>query len=107
MEAMPSTGLRSEASIASENSLPKVPKSEVMTARMPANSTNPTTLIQISAQMRVSILRIVSKKRRLKKCMTRLATTFLAASRLSGKARRLAPNVPRKAIAKVSPNAET
>ena len=61
---MPSTGLRSAASIASEKSLPKEPMSAVMMASAPANGPSPTTLIQISAHTRMSTLRMVSSERR-------------------------------------------
>ena len=72
VETMPSTGLRSAASIASEKSLPKVPMSEVMMASMPAKGPRPTTLTQISAQIRISTLRMVSSERRDRKRTTRV-----------------------------------
>ena len=62
--ATPSTGRRSAVSIASDISLAKAPKSAEAIASAPANGPSPTTLIQISAQISVSMLRMVSRPRR-------------------------------------------
>ena len=64
---MPSIGLRSAFSIASENSFPNVPKSEIAIASTPANGPRPTTLMKISAQISTSTPRMVSSKRRARK----------------------------------------
>ena len=72
----PSTALPSAASMASEKSFPNAPKSEVMMASMPAKGPSPTTLIQMSAQISVSTLRIVSRNRRVTKRKTRLGMTL-------------------------------
>src|SRR5918997_1673175 len=50
-------------SIASENSLPNVPVSETAIARMRANGPSPTALTKTSAQISVSMPRIVSSMR--------------------------------------------
>ena len=83
---MPSTCLRSAASIASENSLPNAPKSDTAIASTPANGPRPTTLIQTSAQISVSTPRIESRKRRTGKRRMFEGTMLRAASRLTGSA---------------------
>src|ERR1700729_4195847 len=50
--APPSCSLESADSMISANSLPSAPKSAVAMASTPANGPRPTTLIQISAQIR-------------------------------------------------------
>ena len=102
---MPSAGRLSEASIASENNFPNVPKSDMAIARMPANGPRPTTLMKISAQISTSTPRIASRKRRTAKCVKMFGTTFLAASSPTGSARIAAASVPRSAIASVSARA--
>ena len=71
-------------------------------ASAPAKGPSPTTLIQISAQMRMSTLRIVSSERRARKRTMRWAVTLRAASRPTGRARIAADRVPSSAIATVS-----
>ena len=102
---MPSTGRLSEASIASENSLPKEPMSEMAMASTPAKGPSPTTFTQISAQTSVSTPRSVSKPRRAKKRRICETVVLRAAMRLSGKAMMAASMVPSRAMATVSPSA--
>ena len=71
-------------------------------ASTPANGPRPTTLIQISAQIRMSTPRKVSKLRRAKNWTTRLSVVLRAAKKPSGKATMAANKVPSKAMAKVS-----
>ncbi len=101
---MPSTCFLSAASIASENSLPKAPKSDTAIASTPANGPSPTTLIQTKAQISVSIPLMVSRTRRTGN--RRISGTMLrAANRLTGSAAIAASVVPSNAIDKVSPSA--
>ncbi len=101
----PSAGLRSQVSIASENSLPKAPKSEHAMASAPAKGPRPTTLIQISAQISTSTERITSRPRRTAKRAKGFGTTFRAARKATGKANSAAVSVPRKAMPRVSARA--
>jgi hypothetical protein len=72
-----------------------------MIASAPANGPSPTTLIQISAQISVSMLRTVSRLRRVRRWRRRLATTLRAARNPNGQLKTAAPTVPRQAIANV------
>ena len=101
----PSTGLLSDASIASEKSLPNDPMSDVAMASTPAKGPSPTTLIQISAHTSVSTPRRVSKPRRVKKRRTCETVALRAAMMLSGSAIVAASNVPSNAMATVSASA--
>ena len=71
-------------------------------ARMPAKGPSPTTLIQISAQISVSTLRMVSRKRRVTKRKTQPGMTLRAARKPNGRASGAASSVPRNAMARVS-----
>jgi hypothetical protein len=79
--------------------------SEDMMANAPAKGPSPTTLIQINAQINVSTLRNVSRLRRLRKLIRRLATTLRAARNPNGMPRMAASKVPRDAMASVCPSA--
>ena len=102
VDRTPSTGLSSAASMASENSLPKLPRSDMHSASTPAKGPRPTTLIQISAQIRMSTPRKVSKLRRAKNCTTPLIVVLRAARKPSGNAAMAAMSVPSSAMASVS-----
>ena len=101
---LPSTCFLSAASIASENSFPKAPKSDTAMASTPANGPRPTTLIHTSAQISVSTPRIESRNRRTGNRMIS-GTILRAAIRLTGSAITAATVVPSNAIESVSPSA--
>ena len=103
---MPSTCLRSAASMASENNFPNAPKSDTAIASTPANGPRPTTLIHTNAHISVSTPRIESNTRRTGKRMKPEGMIFRAASKLTGKATTAAMVVPSSAIDSVSPSAD-
>ena len=89
----------------SDISLAKAARSAEAIASAPANGPSPTTLIQISAQISVSMLRMVSRLRRVSTCSTPLVTTLRAARKPSGTASTAAVSVPSSAIDRVCPSA--
>ena len=77
-----------------------------MIASTPAKGPSPTTLIQISAQISMSTLRMVSSERRDRKCSDALGDDVRAARKADAAAPAPPPaRVPRKAMAIVSTSA--